>query len=83
MSGPWLGYGLNELGVDLSGNRDFRKVGAGEAHRVGGLTFPKARSTESKYRRIPKRMKKIPNPVMPTPISATGKDVGGGDGCGK
>lgn len=47
--------------------------------RAGTLTFPKARSTESKYRSIPRRMKKAPKPVMPTPISATGKEavVGG------
>ena len=45
----------------------------GVVHRSGALTFPKARSTESKYRNTPKRMKKMPKPVVPTPISATGK----------
>lgn len=39
------------------------------------ITFPKARSTESKYRSTPKRMKKMPKPVVPTPISATGEEV--------
>ena len=34
------------------------------------LTFPKARSTESKYKSIPKRMKKRPKPTSPTPIPA-------------
>lgn len=36
------------------------------------LTFPKARSTESKYKSIPKRMKKRPKPTSPTPIPAEG-----------
>lgn len=44
-------------------------------HRAGRLTFPKARSTESKYRSVPKRMKKMPKPAVPTPISAMGKEV--------
>lgn len=47
----------------------------GAVHRAGALTFPKARSTESKYRSTPKRMKKMPKPAVPTPISATGEKV--------
>lgn len=56
----------------------------GAVHRAGALTFPKARSTESKYRSTPKRMKKMPKPVVPMPISATGKEVlvGWALGCG-
>lgn len=42
---------------------------------VRNSRFPKARSTESKYRSTPKRMKKMPKPVVPTPISATGEEV--------
>lgn len=36
------------------------------------LTFPKARSTESKYKSTPKRMKKRPKPTSPTPIPVVG-----------
>lgn len=32
------------------------------------LTFPKARSTVSKYKSVPKKMKKRPKPTSPTPI---------------
>lgn len=60
------GHDPNELGDDPPGH-------PGEIPRTGALTFPKARSTESKYRSIPKRMKKMPKPVMPTPISAKGE----------
>lgn len=64
------GLDLNKLRADPPGNGDLRQV-----HRAWGLTFPKARSTESKYRSIPKRIKKMPKPVVPTPISAMGKEV--------
>lgn len=47
------------------------------------LTFPKARSTESKYRNTPKRMKKMPKPVVPTPISATDKEAVMGQALGR
>lgn len=66
LAGPNLG----KLGADPPGSGDLTQV-----HRAGRLTFPKASSTESKYRSIPKRMKKMPKPVVPTPISAMGKEV--------
>lgn len=59
--------GSSELGADSPGY-------PGEVPSPRVLTFPKAKSTESKYRSIPKRMKKRPKPVMPTPISAKGKE---------
>lgn len=55
----------------------------GRVRRAGALTFPKARSTESKYRSTPRRMKKAPKPVTPTPISATGKEVVVGGALGR
>lgn len=67
-----MNLGLASQAVETSG----RLVRGGM--QAGGLTFPKARSTESKYRSIPKRMKKMPKPVVPTPISAMGKKVGVG-----
>lgn len=67
------GPDLSKLGADPPGSGDLTQV-----LRAGRLTFPKASSTESKYRSIPKRMKKMPKPVVPTPISAMRKEVGVG-----
>lgn len=47
------------------------RVGIGSPSPIV-LTFPKARSTESKYKSTPKRTKKIPKPTSPTPIPVWG-----------